>query len=209
MEQLDISFSNGLTIITGESGAGKSILLGALNLPLGERARSDTVRPGASKADISAEFVLHPTSPIQRKLLDDELIDPDADTCPLRRVISARAVPSLHKCSTGHFNYLKDVGDALVEIQGQNEHQRLGTVTCSARFDDYANQGAQQKLLHRLEDHRTPLHELQQRVTTQDDRKELLLSTARVPYRQSTSQRTRATGKRAKRLPRHSRFCTH
>ena len=49
VEQLDISFSNGLTIITGESGAGKSILLGALNLLLGERARSDTVRPGASK----------------------------------------------------------------------------------------------------------------------------------------------------------------
>ena len=89
VEQLDISFSNGLTIITGESGAGKSILLGALNLLLGERARSDTVRPGASKADISAEFVLHPTSPLQRKLLDDELIDPDADTCLLRRVISA------------------------------------------------------------------------------------------------------------------------
>lgn len=180
VEQLDISFSNGLTIITGESGAGKSILLGALNLLLGERARSDTVRPGASKADISAEFVLHPTSPLQRKLLDDELIDPDADTCLLRRVISAEgrsrafinAVPVT-------LNYLKDVGDALVEIQGQNEHQRLADRNVQrALLDDYANQGAQSakvKALHqawKTTEHR--IHELQQRVATQDDRKELL-----------------------------------
>ena len=60
VEHLDISFNNGLTTITGESGAGKSILLGAASLLLGERARSDTVRPGATKADISAEFALHP-----------------------------------------------------------------------------------------------------------------------------------------------------
>ena len=180
VEQLDISFSNGLTTITGESGAGKSILLGAVNLLLGERARSDTVRPGASKADISAEFALHPTSALQQKLLNDELIDPDADTCLLRRVISAEgrsrafinAVPVT-------LNYLKEVGDALVEIQGQNEHQRLADRNVQrALLDDYANQGAQSAKVKALyqawKTTEQRIHELQERVATQDDRKELL-----------------------------------
>ena len=180
VEQLDISFSNGLTTITGESGAGKSILLGAVNLLLGERARSDTVRPGASKADISAEFALHPTSALQQKLLNDELIDPDADTCLLRRVISAEgrsrafinAVPVT-------LNYLKEVGDALVEIQGQNEHQRLADRNVQRTLlDDYANQGAQSAKVKALyqawKTTEQRIHELQERVATQDDRKELL-----------------------------------
>ena len=79
VEKLDISFSNGLTIITGESGAGKSILLGAANLLLGERARSDTVRPGAKPT--SAQNLPCTPHQLQQKLLNDELIDPDADTC--------------------------------------------------------------------------------------------------------------------------------
>ena len=98
----------------------------------------------------------------------------------MRRVISAEgrsrafinAVPVT-------LNYLKDVGDALVEIQGQNEHQRLADRNVQrALLDDYANQGAQSakvKALHqawKTTEHR--IHELQQRVTTQDDRKELL-----------------------------------
>ena len=68
VDHLDISFAPGLTGITGESGAGKSILLGALGLLMGERARTDSVRPGAEKADVSAEFglrkdsALHPVS---------------------------------------------------------------------------------------------------------------------------------------------------
>jgi DNA repair protein RecN (Recombination protein N) len=62
VQSLDITFAEGLTVITGESGAGKSILLGALALVLGERAAADTVRPGAARADVSAEFDLarHP-----------------------------------------------------------------------------------------------------------------------------------------------------
>ena len=63
VDQLDISFAPGLTGITGESGAGKSILLGALGLLMGDRAKAESVRPGTEKADVSAEFayarVLH------------------------------------------------------------------------------------------------------------------------------------------------------
>ena len=180
VEHLDIRFSNGLTTITGESGAGKSILLGAVNLLLGERARSDTVRPGANKADISAEFAIHAGSALQQKLAKDELIDPEAEDCLLRRVISAEgrsrafinAVPVT-------LNYLKEIGDALVEIQGQNQHQRLADRNVQrALLDDYANQGAQgakvKNLFQICKATEQRIQQLQERVATQDDRKELL-----------------------------------
>ena len=77
VDHLDIGFAPGLTCITGESGAGKSILLGALGLLMGERARTDSVRPGAEKADVSAEFALRKDSELHRKLLTDELIEAD------------------------------------------------------------------------------------------------------------------------------------
>ena len=95
VEHLDIGFSSGLTTITGESGAGKSILLGALSLLLGERARSDTVRPGATKADISAEFALSANAPLQQKLIADELTV--AMSCVLTRLLAEKARQSFQK----------------------------------------------------------------------------------------------------------------
>ena len=89
VDHLDIGFAPGLTGITGESGAGKSILLGALGLLMGERARTDSVRPGAEKADVSAEFALRKDSELHRKLLTDELIEADDDCCLVRRVVNA------------------------------------------------------------------------------------------------------------------------
>ena len=117
VEHLDIGFNGGLTTITGESGAGKSILLGALSLLLGERARSDTVRPGASKADISAEFALSANAPLQQKLIADELIDADTQDCLLRRVISAegRSRAFINGVPVT-LSYLKEIGDTLVDI---------------------------------------------------------------------------------------------
>ncbi|MDH3640514.1 MAG: AAA family ATPase, partial [Gammaproteobacteria bacterium] len=56
VESLGITLQPGLTVITGESGAGKSILLGALGLVLGDRADTDTIRPGATRADVTVEF---------------------------------------------------------------------------------------------------------------------------------------------------------
>ena len=180
VEHLDISFNNGLTTITGESGAGKSILLGALNLLLGERARSDTVRPGATKADISAEFSLAANALLQQKLIDDELIEEDSEDCLLRRVISAegRSRAFINGVPVT-LNYLKDVGDALVEIQGQNEHQRLTDRSVQrALLDDYAKQGDQTVKVaacYQTWQHTEQrINELREQVATQDDRRELL-----------------------------------
>jgi DNA repair protein RecN (Recombination protein N) len=88
VDQLDITFDAGLTGITGESGAGKSILLGALGLLMGDRAKADSVRPGADKADISAEFALRPESVLHQRLTADELIDAEDEYCLVRRVVT-------------------------------------------------------------------------------------------------------------------------
>lgn len=180
VEHLDIGFSRGLTTITGESGAGKSILLGALSLLLGERARSDTVRPGASKADISAEFALSANAPLQQKLIADELIDADTQDCLLRRVISAegRSRAFINGVPVT-LNYLKEIGDTLVDIQDQNEHQRLTDRSVQrALLDDYAKQSAQTaKVAGCYQTWQTTeqrISELQEQVASQDDRRELL-----------------------------------
>ena len=88
VNHLNIDFEKGLTTITGESGAGKSILLGALNLILGQRSSTDMVRPGASHANITAEFELVRYQ--SRNILEDAGIPLDEQTgCLIRRTISA------------------------------------------------------------------------------------------------------------------------
>ena len=134
VDQLDISFASGLTGITGESGAGKSILLGALGLLMGDRAKAESVRPGTEKADVSAEFALRPGSALHQQLCADELIEASDESCLVRRVISAegrsRAFINSIPVTLG---YLKDAAEHLVDIQDQNQHQRLADRTRPAQ----------------------------------------------------------------------------
>ena len=87
IDHLDLDFKNKLTTLTGETGAGKSILLGALGLLLGDRADSDSVRSGSSKAEISAEFDISNLHDVNEWLQTKEL-DADGD-CLLRRRLSS------------------------------------------------------------------------------------------------------------------------
>src|SRR5690606_31978031 len=124
---LDIAFAGGLTVITGESGAGKSILLGALGLVLGERADSTAVRPGAARAEVTAEFdrTEHPAS---RRLLDEQaLTDPeDPGRCLVRRVVSADGRSrAFINGSPVTLQVLRSLCGDLVDIHGQHENQRL------------------------------------------------------------------------------------
>ena len=140
VDALDIHFNPGLTTITGESGAGKSILLNALGLLMGERARAEVIRPGAEKADVSAEFDLKTLPAVQALLAEAELIQAPDTLCLLRRVISntgrSRAFINGTPVTTG---YLRELGERLVEIHGQNEHLRLtDRSTQLSMLDDYA-----------------------------------------------------------------------
>ena len=88
VESLELDFAAGFTALTGETGAGKSILIDALSLALGERGDADMVRNGCERAEISAEFDTSRLPQLQTWLREQEL-QGDADACLLRRVLDA------------------------------------------------------------------------------------------------------------------------
>ena len=118
IDRLDLAFHQGLCALTGETGAGKSILLDALGLALGVRAESGLVRHGAEQASVSAEFELPAKHPARRLLADSGFTS--GDTLLLRRIVNAdgksRAFIDDQPASIG---LLRQLGDMLVEIEGQ------------------------------------------------------------------------------------------
>ncbi|MGM0594326.1 MAG: DNA repair protein RecN [Pseudomonadota bacterium] len=124
VEQLEIDFEAGMSVLSGETGAGKSILLDALGLTLGDRAESTVLRPGSRRAEISASFDITALPAVCRWLEEREL-EMDGE-CILRRTISADGR------SRGYINgqpspvqSLRELGEQLVDIHGQHAHQSL------------------------------------------------------------------------------------
>lgn len=134
IDRLEIDFSAGLSVLTGETGAGKSILLEALGLALGERGQASLVRPGASQATVSATFLLPHTHPIHELLAQQEITV--AEELILRRVVTpegnSKAYVNDQPVSIG---FLKNLGKELIEIHGQFD-QILYPVT-HRRFLDH------------------------------------------------------------------------
>jgi len=124
VDHLDLELSRGLTTITGETGAGKSITLDALGLALGDRTDADKVRPGCSKADIHASFDISNLKFAQKWLEEHELTD--GDDCILRRVITAEGRSrAFINGQTVTLNQLRTLGEMLIDIHSQHEHQSL------------------------------------------------------------------------------------
>src|SRR5262245_6613528 len=125
VNRLDLEFESGFTVLTGETGAGKSILIDALSLVLGERSDAELVRAGCARAEISAEFDIHALPDLSRWLEVNDLAG-EPGLCLLRRVIEAggRSRAYLNgRPST--LQQVKDLGERLVDIHGQHEHQSL------------------------------------------------------------------------------------
>lgn len=124
IEELCVKFDSGLNIITGETGAGKSIIIDALSLALGERADSEVVRKGAEKAIVETVFGTAGNKKLQALLAENEI--EWSDELILRREVSAK---SQSRCfindSPATLALLKEVGDLLVDLHGQHEHQSL------------------------------------------------------------------------------------
>jgi len=127
--RLDLSFQPGLSVLTGETGAGKSILLDALGLTLGMRAEARLIRHGAEKATVTAAFDVgpgHPARAVLNRADMDGGIDGEDDTLVLRRVLGkdgrSKAFINDQPVSV---QLLKETGETLVEIHGQFENQRL------------------------------------------------------------------------------------
>ena len=124
IDQLELEFNNGMTALTGETGAGKSILLGALGLVLGDRADSDSIKLGADHAEIIAEFNIGQLTNVSAWLVENEL---NADNeCILRRRIASDGRSRAYINSTPvTLQLLRELGEMLIDIHGQHEHQSL------------------------------------------------------------------------------------
>ena len=125
IDRLDLALRPGLCVLTGETGAGKSILLDALGLALGKRAESGLVRPGAQQAVVSAEFAVDRNHPAHA-ILREAGLDGDGEAIVLRRLVGAdgrsRAFVNDEPAGVG---LLRQLGESLVEIQGQFEQRGL------------------------------------------------------------------------------------
>ncbi|CAE6718083.1 DNA repair protein RecN [Paraburkholderia aspalathi] len=126
---LDLEFDSGFTVFSGETGAGKSILIDALALALGARAEASVVRTGESRADITAEFETHAQV---EQWLDEQALGTTADdghhgsTVMLRRVVDANGRSRAFINGTAAtLAQLREVGEMLVDIHGQHAHQLL------------------------------------------------------------------------------------
>ncbi|MBW9248672.1 MAG: DNA repair protein RecN [Acidithiobacillus ferriphilus] len=124
IDAVSVDFAAGLTVLTGETGAGKSILVDAIALLLGDKGHAEDIRHDAEQAEISAEYGLGPEHPARQWLREQEI--EDEDVCLLRRIIQrngrSRAFINGRSVTNGQ---LKEFGETLVELLGQHAHQSL------------------------------------------------------------------------------------
>ncbi len=125
VDRLELEFRAGFTALTGETGAGKSILIDALALALGERADAAVVRPGCQRADVAAEFAIEENAALQAWLREQDL-EGDPGQLVLRRIVErggrSRGLVNGHAATLAQ---LREAGEALVDIHGQHAHQSL------------------------------------------------------------------------------------
>lgn len=158
IDHLELDFGAGFSALTGETGAGKSILIDALSLLLGDRARADLIRAGATRAELSAEFDLQDL-PEAARWLSDAALD-DGDACQLRRVLQRDGSSRITiNGRTVTAQSLRALGPLLVEIHGQHAHQSL------------LHSAAQRNLLDRIGGHDALLAAVEQ---THGELKEVL-----------------------------------
>lgn len=158
VDQLELDLSSGFTVLTGETGAGKSILLDALSLVLGERADSSQIREGCNRAEISALFRIDPQQikPFNEWLDEQGFpIDDEGQTLLLKRTVESNGRSrAFVNGSVATLAQLREAGDQLVDIHGQHAHQLL------------LKGGAQRELLDRHANHMDLVAEVSQLFKT-------------------------------------------
>lgn len=177
IDHIQIEFEKGLNIITGETGAGKSILIDAMSLLLGERASTEVVRKGAQKSVVEGIFEVEGNKKV-KSLLEEN----DIEFLPeliVRREISLKGS---NRCfindSPVPLNLIKEIGDLLVDLHGQHEHQSLlRTETHNDFVDDYSSNekllNEYQLLYHKLKRKKAELNELRSKESSLKEKKEI------------------------------------
>lgn len=181
VRQLEIELAKGMSVITGETGAGKSIAIDALGLCLGQRIETSMVREGQERAEICATFFIEPINPAYQWLQEQELLDPDNPSdCILRRVINADGRSKAFINSTPvSASQLKEIGQYLIHINGQHASQLLLKNDYQLQLvDTFAHH--HDLLAQMREDYRawknlqTQVKTFQQKVTENEAKKQLL-----------------------------------
>lgn len=143
VDTLNLEFGSGFTVLTGETGAGKSILLDALSLLLGDRAEGAQVREGAERAELSAHFDIAALPDLAAWLADNELAGDDGELLLRRLVDKSGRSRNFINGQSATLTQLKTVGEYLVDIHGQHAHQSLvKSDTQRALLDAYAGASA-------------------------------------------------------------------
>jgi len=180
VKNLDLNLEKGLSVLTGETGAGKSILLTALGLALGDRADSSYIRPDCKRAEVNLEFDMSDAKDAWQWLQDNELDDGGGEHCLIRRVISqdGRSKAFING-SPVNLQTLQSLSEKLVEIHGQHAHLTLLKNEEQRRFLDES--AANQKHIAELnavfrqwKEDGEELQTLIQAATDQTEREELL-----------------------------------
>src|SRR5262249_15881148 len=128
IDELELDFAGGFSVLTGETGAGKSILIDAIGLLVGTRADSALVRAGPEKAEITAEFSLDESRATADRLAERERAsdDGEGEQCIVRRVVFAEGrTRAFVNGSPVNGGDLRELGETLIEIFGQSESQTL------------------------------------------------------------------------------------
>ena len=181
VRQLEIELAKGMSVITGETGAGKSIAIDALGLCLGQRVESSMVRDGQERAEICASFYIEPHNPAYQWLQEQELQDPDNPSdCILRRLINADGRSKAFINSTPvSAAQLKEIGQYLIHINGQHASQlllkndyQLQLVDSFAQHSDLLNQMRED--YRAWKNLKTQVKTFRQKVTENEAKKQLL-----------------------------------
>jgi len=182
IKQLEIEIDEGLTVVTGETGAGKSIMLDALNLILGSRAESEMVRHGEDQCEITAQFDITKLENVKQWLSDRDLLanEDEQNNCLVRRVVR---VNKPTKCYINDqattLTSLRELGFMLVDLHGQHEHQSLMRLAEQRKIiDQFANHSdalkEMAKLASQVQRIKRELQSVSQNQTDNADRMELL-----------------------------------
>ena len=178
VDDISLNFENGMTSLTGETGAGKSMLVDAMSLVLGDRADSNMIRQGSDRAEIAASFDTQDNHVLQQWLLENEL--DDDKQCHLRRTISKEGRSRAYiNGRTVPLSQLRAIGERTIDIHGQHEHQSLVRSETQRQLLDTV--AKTQPLLNKLTEHyqhwqslQHQLNQLEQKTHDQTARYELL-----------------------------------
>lgn len=171
IDSIEIDFESGLNIITGETGVGKSIIIDAMNLLVGERASNDVIRSGASKAVVEGVFDVSGNQSVLN-FLGDNSYDLSSELIVRREVSSKGSNRSFINDTPAPLSHLKEIGKYLIDLHGQHEHQSL--LRSETHIELLDNFGGLEKLLDEYRVHYRNLNKLFKEIKELQSKEKLL-----------------------------------